>query len=43
MAEIEVPSGGLSTDIVARRGSYFRNTRILVTGMILVMGALFSL
>lgn len=41
MAETEAPSGGLSTDIVAHRGTYFRNTRILVTGMILVMGAYF--
>ncbi len=41
MIETESPSGGLSTDIVAHRGTYYRNTRILVTGMILAMGCWF--
>lgn len=41
MAETEAPSGGLSTDLVAHRGAYYRNTRILVTSMILAMGCWF--
>jgi len=41
MTETEPISSDTPLEIVARRGTYYRNTRILVGGMLLVMGCWF--
>ncbi len=41
MSESDVIVNGPAVAVIARRGSYYRNTRIIVTGMVIAMGCWF--